>query len=149
MINSVKRFLKIKENTNCTFSIIIGISYIFKHNQQSHIWGVNVSEAIKIFIYYFTFLEKAQQPAIHQFLQYFWKLWEQRNWSVVTEGHWVFALYEVDTRAIFGSMGNTPCENDMLVRRVKGVAIWSEIHFNPLDTLTCFNLIYVRFFDME
>ena len=73
MINGVKRFLKIKENTNCTFTIIKGISYIFKHDQQSQICGVVVSKAKLIFVYYFTFVEKAQQPVIYQFLQYFSK----------------------------------------------------------------------------
>ena len=70
MIDGVKRLLNIKQNTNCT--LIKGISYILKHDQQSHICGVVVSKAKLIFVYYFTFVEKAQQPVIHQF-QYFWK----------------------------------------------------------------------------
>ena len=45
MIIGVKRFLEIKENTSCTFAIIEGISYVFKHDQQSHICGVIVSKA--------------------------------------------------------------------------------------------------------
>ena len=44
-------------------------------------------------------------------------------------------LFKGDTRATFRSLGTTPCEKDRLVRRVKGVAIWSEIHFNPLDNI--------------
>ena len=94
MINGVKRFLEIKENANCTFAIIKGISYIFKHDQQSHICGMVVSKAKLVFIYYFTFVGKTQQPVIHQFLQYFLKYWEQRNWSVVTEDHWVFCFIQ-------------------------------------------------------
>ena len=46
-----------------------------------------------------------------------------------------FALYKCDTRATFSSLGNTPCENDRVVRRVNGVATWSDIHFNPLDII--------------
>ena len=56
MINSVERFLKVKENTNCTFTIIKGISYIFKHNQQSHVCRMVVPETKLFFIYYFTFV---------------------------------------------------------------------------------------------
>ena len=73
MINGVKHFLEIKENANCTFAIIKGISYIFKHDQQSHICGMVVSKAKLVFIYHFIFVEKTQQPVIYQFLQYFWK----------------------------------------------------------------------------
>ena len=36
---------------------------------------------------------------------------------------------------VISSLGNTPCENDRLVRRVKGIATWSDIHFNPLDII--------------
>ena len=55
MINGVERFLKVKDNTNCTFTIIKGISYICKHNQQSHVCGMVVLET-KLFFYLFLYI---------------------------------------------------------------------------------------------
>ena len=54
-------FLQIKENTNFTFAVIKGISYIFKHIQQSHVYGMVVSEGSLISIHHITFVHKTQQ----------------------------------------------------------------------------------------
>ena len=44
-----------------TITIIEGISYIFKHNQQSHLCGMVVPEIKLFFIYYFIFVKKNKQ----------------------------------------------------------------------------------------
>ena len=58
MINGVKCFFEVWENTNCTFSIVKGIPYIFKHDKQSHICGVVIPKAKLILIHYFAFVQK-------------------------------------------------------------------------------------------
>ena len=128
MIDSVERFLKVKENTNCTFTIIKGISYIFKHNQQNHACGMVVPETgfylllyicLESSITYYTSVSPISFKimGVEKLVYSYWKSLDLLICTKVT-------------RAIY-----TPCEKDRLVSRVRGAVTWSEIHFNALDII--------------
>ena len=133
MVNRIKGFWKIKENTNSIFTLFDSLYNLIYKWKQCQMGRWFFSKAILIFMQYLKNFKEGWNSIIHDFFKNLWENTQYRNRSVIIKQHWIITFVQGDDICNFQLTG----ENSLGKRQIAnmGQIRVSEDIFRDMESM--------------